>query len=324
MKNKLILPVFSTYLFETTGHPFDVSMYKLIKTIKSDFDVSMYKLIKTIKSNASFLKYNPVKSVADPFLFVNNDSLFLFYEKQILMNNGTIEMTYTKDLINWSAPITVLKHSTHLSYPFVFEDYGNVFMIPETYQKNNIQLYKANYDLTKWAFEKEILHGENYVDTSIFIHDNVYYLFTTVENNNVYQLHLFFADKLLGEFKKHPQSPIAIGDFIGRCGGSVFKLEDKIYRPVQIRENHYGESLSIFQIKVLSPTDYQEELEIEKFLSKPSILNGHHFNFTKFNNKLIIATDAVNVKFNFFQFYYRIINKVKKMIYRQKNTKIEK
>jgi len=274
---------FSINLFATNNHIFDVSSWKSIKMIKCN----------------TFLKYNPVTIIADPFLFVRNDCLFLFYEK-LVSDKGVIEMINTNDLINWTVPVTVLKRDTHLSYPFVFEDASDIFMIPETHQEKNIQLLKANQNLTKWTFEKEILNGDGYLDSSIFLHKDVYYLFTTTKKNGEYQLHLFFSEKLRGKFLRHPKSPIAVGNSVGRCGGSIFEFENKIYRPAQICKNYYGESLSLFYIKVLTPVDYEEEIEVEKILSKKFKHGGHHFNYTKFNDKLIIATDVMNLKYLFF------------------------
>ena len=279
---------FSIHLFETQDHPFDISNWKLIKNIQPDM---------------SFIKINPVQIVADPFLFVHHDELFVFYEKQILKNKGTIEMIKTKDMANWSKPITVLKRSTHLSYPFVFEDNERIFMIPETYQDKNVQLCRANKDLTEWGSEKELLSGEKYVDSSIIRHNQVYYLFTTIlRENNEQELQLYFSKDLFGEFEKHPKSPIAKGNITGRCGGAIFKYENTIFRPTQICEKYYGESLSIYSINVLTTSDYQEEIKIDRLLSKKFIHGGHHFHFAKFNNKLIIATDANNFTFNIWEF----------------------
>ena len=299
MKNFKNHDRFSIHLFETDGHPFDISKWKLIKSILSD---------------DSLIKRHPVQIVADPFLFVHLDELFLFYEKQILGGHGIIEMIKTKDLINWSKPITVLKHSTHLSYPFVFQEAGGIYMIPESYHEKNVQLCKANQNLTEWSFEKEILNGDKYVDSSILLHDRVYYLFTTViREENDYELQLYYSkDFLCDEFTKHPKSPIAKGHSVGRCGGAVFEFENKIFRPAQICEKFYGESLSIYRITTLTTNDYQEEIEIDKILSKPLVHEGHHFHCTEFNNKLIIATDAFNFTFNIWEFYDNRFNKKSK------------
>jgi len=295
MLQKIMQQTFCINLFETDDHPFHVTNWKLIKNILSD---------------RSFIKRNPVLIVADPFLFIQNDCLFLFYENQISSNSGTIEMIKTNDLIHWTEPITVLKHRTHLSFPFIFKDAGNIFMIPETYQEKNVQLCKANQDLTEFCFEKELLNGDEYVDSSIILHDHIYYLFTSViRENDDYELQLYFSKELNGEFEKHPKSPIAKGHSVGRCGGAIFEYENKIYRPAQICKHYYGESLSMYRIKMLTTNDYQEEIEIGRFLPK-----GHHFNMTKFNNKLIVATDTVGFTFNFWEFCDQMVRIIKKMI----------
>jgi len=300
MKKLITQQGFSVHLYETDSHPFEVSNWKLIKNIQSD---------------TSFIKRNPAQIVADPFLFVHKNCLFVFYEKQMSIGNGIIEMIKTKDMINWTEPITVLKRSTHLSYPFVFEEAGVIFMIPETYQEKNVQLCKANPDLTEWSVEKIILQGDEYVDSSIIRHGHIYYLFTTVlRENNKYELQLYFSKDLYGEFEKHPKSPIAVGHSAGRCGGAIFEFDNKMYRPTQICKNYYGESLSIYKIKVLTTKDYQEDIEIDKLLSKKFKHGGHHFNMAKFNNKLMIATDAVNFIFNIWVFCDKVVRRVKRIL----------
>jgi hypothetical protein len=121
---------------------------------------------------------------------------------------------------------------------------------------------------------------------------------------------------LYGEFEEHPKSPVTTGNSVGRCGGAIFEFENQLYRPAQVCENYYGESLSIFNIKSLSTKDYQEEIKIDRLLTKQFKNGGHHFNIAKFNNKLIIASDAVNFTFNFFAFYDRVVKYIKKVIKR--------
>ena len=99
---------------------------------------------------------NPVTIVADPFLFVYQDKLFLFYEKKRNYSPGVICMTCTEDLTHWSNSVVVLEEHFHLSYPYVFEEKGNVYMIPETSAVGDIRLYKAynNEVETDLIFEK--------------------------------------------------------------------------------------------------------------------------------------------------------------------------
>ena len=92
-------------------------------------------------------KPKPRRFQADPFLFVKDNELYLFYELQHWDDPGCIAMIKTKDLKVWSKPQMVLKEPFHLSFPFVFEDQGVIYMIPESQEDDSIRLYCANDDL---------------------------------------------------------------------------------------------------------------------------------------------------------------------------------
>ena len=124
----------------------------------------------------SKIAWNPTIIVADPFLFVKNEKLYLFYESKAFFSPGVIMMTSTVDLKNWSKPVVVLKESFHLSYPWVFEEEGKIYMIPETGSDKSIRLYEAvNDDLTEFRLVKKLLEQpknmfcrSGYGNTSIY------------------------------------------------------------------------------------------------------------------------------------------------------------
>ena len=91
---------------------------------------------------------------ADPFLFIRNNTLYLFYEVLRCGDKGCIMMVQTNDLKSWSEPVLVLKEPWHLSFPFVFEYNGEVYMIPESQECNEIRLYKANMNITSFSYVK--------------------------------------------------------------------------------------------------------------------------------------------------------------------------
>ena len=78
---------------------------------------------------------------------MKDNELYLFYELQHWDDPGCIAMIKTKDLKVWSKPQMVLKEPFHLSFPFVFEDQGVIYMIPESQEDDSIRLYCANDDL---------------------------------------------------------------------------------------------------------------------------------------------------------------------------------
>ena len=291
---------------------FDIRLHYSKKQI---FDLSGDTLL-TVKSDSNSFKLNPKVICADPFLFVSTNQLFLFYEEQTgYYANGVIKMISTSDLINWTSPKTVLEESFHLSFPFIFEDKGINYMIPESCEDRSIRIYEfTSDDLTSCKLNRKIFDTSAYVDSSIIKENSVYYLFTTrIEKNNYSQL-LFYSDSLNGNFEEHPKSPICIQKKYARNAGSVFKKDSKLYRPSQDCSRTYGEKVSIHEITILNQNDYQESTINDNILSSHMNIypfGGHHFNSVTFQGKEIIATDIRRPYFNIFRIYYWIKNKLK-------------
>lgn len=251
---------------------------------------------------------HPPMMQADPFLFVHNGSLHLFYEEMLLDRGlGVIKKTSTTDLKNWSKPITITHEpECHFSYPFVFEHNGTVYMMPETGCDHNIRLYKAADDtLTKFNYYKTIIQRQDekevksitfdFADSCLFIHENIYYLFTSIYENNSYKLFIYYSDKFDGLFSEHPNNPVVTGNKYARCGGSIFSVDNAIFRPCQDCTKVYGGQLHLMRIKELTPTSYIEDEYLtniipsdEKFFKE----GGHHINMTNYKGKIVIAMDA--------------------------------
>ena len=150
-------------------------------------DLEKGKNILSIPCLKPFFKLNPTIIEADPFLFVHNEKLYLFYESKPWHSPGVIKMINSKDLVNWSKPLVVLQEPFHLSFPWVFEDGGKIYMIPETSGDNSVRLYEAlKNDLSEFKFSKKLITDEHperwktsYCDTAIIKKDGIYYLLTT-------------------------------------------------------------------------------------------------------------------------------------------------
>lgn len=278
------------------------------------FNLSESTPIKDLFSTKSFFKLNPVTYNADPFLFVNNDTLYLFYEEQIrLGGKGIIKMISTQDLEKWSEPITVLSEKFHLSFPNVFQYENNIYMLPETGDDFSLKLYKPSTGLKKWSHHKTLLSGKKYVDSSIIFKDDVYYLFTSLYENGDYKLMLYMSRTIDGEYEIHPCSPIAYGKNNGRCGGSVFEFENKLYRPTQLCERYYGEGLKINEITTLSESRFSENVLFDRIIPnklKFYSIGGHHFNYCYFNGYMLSATDGLSRNYNLWEIGRRLSNRL--------------
>ena len=266
-------------------------------------------------------KPKPILFQADSFLFVKGEELYLFYELQHWDDPGYIAMIKTKDLRTWAEPQIVLKEPFHLSFPYVFEDHGNIYMVPESQESDSVRLYKANDDLTHFDSVRTLLHQErkngihyNFNDSHIYQKDGKYYLFTSYQKDWMYYQELFISDDLLnGEFIKHPCSPICTSNEFGRNGGSLIQYGDKLLRVTQDCHLNYGDNISLMEITLLNDKEYQEQLFKQNVFPKNSIFidGGHQLNIVKFMGKYIYATDYKINKWAWYKPYISLLVKLR-------------
>ena len=246
-------------------------------------------------------KPKPVLFQADSFLFVKDEVLFLFYEFQHWDNPGYIVMTKTSDLKTWTKPIIVLQEPFHLSFPYVFEDNGTVYMIPESQESDSIRLYQANDSLTSFTFVRTLLKKEreeglhyNLNDSHIYKKDDTYYLFTSYQKDWMYHQELYVTEDLLnGTFVRHPQSPVCASNEYGRNGGSLIQYGNKLLRVTQDCHQSYGDNISLMEVTQLDEQHYQEQLFMRNVFPKNSIFmdGGHQLNIVQYKGQYIYATD---------------------------------
>lgn len=287
------------------------------------FNIKRGKRIFGVDCLKPYFKANPTIIVADPFLFEYKGKLYLFYESKGLYTPGVLMMTSTSDLAHWSKPVVVLEEPFHLSYPWVFEEEGKVYMIPETGQDGSIRLYEATDDsLSSFRLVKKLLEQPEkieirmgYGDSSIYKKDGKYYLMTMLQYREpVNVLELYISDKLEGPYTVHPCSPITISNKVGRDAGCWIEHQGKLLRVSQDCTHRYGDNVHVSEITKLSPTEYEETILKEKILPADIPFykeGGHQFNVINFKGKWIVATDAKEYHRLLIS---RIINKIKRML----------
>ncbi len=228
----------------------------------------LFKLNKKSGISTSFFRFKRIlppkdRFWADPFIIYKNEKYYIFLEELLYKTNkGHIAVIEMDEKGKYTEPQTVLERDYHLSYPFLIEDTDELYMIPETMQNNNIELYKCVDFPLKWEFEQTLIADIAAVDATVLKKDDTYWLFANVKAHPAASMHdelcLFYADSLTGEWTAHPQNPIVSDVKTARPAGKIFKHKDKFYRPAQNCSKHYGYGMQICEIKTLTKEQYEE------------------------------------------------------------------
>ncbi len=158
-----------------------------------------------------------------------------------------------------------LSESFHLSYPFVFEAGGELYMCPETEEARDIRLYRCTRFPLEWSLHRILIRGVAAVDTSIAFHDGRWWLLTNIDSADMgdyrSELHLFHAETFDSErWQPHPENPVVLDSDRARNGG-LFQVEGTLYRVFQVHGfDVYGQSMGVARITEMSTEHYSEEV----------------------------------------------------------------
>jgi hypothetical protein len=182
----------------------------------------------------------------------------------------------------WSPPRRALEGDHHLSYPFVFEHEGAIYMLPETGEVDRIELYRAVEFPDEWRLHRVLLDGVTAVDATLHIEDGLLWLFAMViegpEDRG--ELRLFSSRSLDGEWRAHPRNPIVTDPGRARPAGRLFRRGGILIRPGQDCSREYGEAVVLNRVDVLSPDEYRET-PVDRIESgwMPGVERTHTFTF---------------------------------------------
>jgi len=200
-------------------------------------------------------------AVADPFAIRVGGAWHLFFEVwNWRENKGEIGHAVSTDTKRWSYDRIVLAEPFHLSYPQVFADGDNIYMIPESFQAGAVRLYQASPFPTRWKCVATLLKGEYLVDASIFQYAGTWWMFVDASPGQANDtLRLFEAEVMTGPWREHPASPIIAGDaHCARPGGRVIEYECLPMRFTQNCLPDYGTDVRAFVIDELTSNTYRE------------------------------------------------------------------
>jgi hypothetical protein len=207
----------------------------------------------------------PDRFWADPFLWRHGQQTCLFVEECHRSDGiGHISrLTLGEDLQPIGPAEPILREDRHLSYPFLFEDQGTLFMVPESAGSGRIDLYRCGGFPDCWIREKSLLTDIVAADATLFQHEGRWWLTCAARRGRVRMnesLFAFHADSPLADrWTPHPLNPL-VRDFSGaRPGGRVHRdRAGHLLRPSQDCVPRYGAGLAINRVERLTPTEFSE------------------------------------------------------------------
>ena len=198
---------------------------------------------------------------ADPFLLEHNGRKWAFFEDYVYaQKRAHIAVAEVSPDGNLISPVPCLANSQrHYSYPYVFREDGELFMIPESHDSGSVDLYRCEQFPHKWALHTTLLKGK-FVDTSVWHHDGLWWMITTRADPDPRSscLFLFYAERLSGEWQFHPANPISTDARNNRGAGRIFSAGGRLLRPSQSCCPVYGYSFTLNEIIRLSTSEYAE------------------------------------------------------------------
>jgi hypothetical protein len=219
---------------------------------------------------------------ADPFPIQVNGRHYIFFEE---MRYGAAKAHICVVEVDRdgraSTPLRVLERDYHLSYPFLVEEGGQLYMIPETANNNTVEIYRCVDFPGEWALERVLMRDVFCADATLHREGDKWWMFANAARPGADindELHLFSADRLLGEWKPHRRNPVKSDVRSARPAGRLFRQGSRLYRPGQIGAPLYGSGIALHRVTRLTHDEYVEEEEARIVPRSAAVLGIHTIN----------------------------------------------
>ncbi len=238
------------------------------------------------RERATTIQNPPGGALADPFIAARDGQVVCFVE-QIERETGLGSIAaYRIDGPRPERLGTVIYETFHMSFPFVFEFAGELYMCPETGSARDIRLYRCVEFPVRWEFCRSLMTEIVAVDTIVFESAGRWWLLTSTDRLDTGEftdsLELFSADSPLSDtWIPHPLNPV-VRDITRVRNGGVIIEGDRVLRVAQNPgPAGYGYDVTVREIVEIGPQDY-DEVEIARLGPdfRPGLDGTHHLHST--------------------------------------------
>ncbi|MFM5885568.1 MAG: hypothetical protein ACKOQ3_09650 [Novosphingobium sp.] len=244
-------------------------------------------------SHGSLLDFDPAAAsphvsktnsyFADPFLWDHEGETFCFFEEydyRTAKGHISAGRLVEGELLDVRP---VLQTGYHLSFPFLFEHGGELYMLPETSEVRRLEVWRCVDFPDRWERHATALDGVSASDSTLNLIDGTWWLFTNLSRDPFIdmnsELHVFRVDgPALETIEAHAFNPVVMDANRARNAGRILDIDGKLYRPAQENSHgRYGYGLRLMEIRSLSLDEY-DEVEARAIAPdfEPGITGCHH------------------------------------------------
>lgn len=218
---------------------------------------------------------------ADPFLVEEGERTYVFFEAYDRMKRKGV-IAYREIGVKKTDRVhIILEEPFHLSYPCVYREKENWYLIPESREAGQIVRYRARHFPDLWEQDRILIDGIEAVDTTVLPAEAA--RFTNSDGNKGMaepahsdnydpdeNLHLILY--LWERFNKGTLQVVQRQDKLWRTicqiddpngrkrpAGKVFWFQSSYYRPSQLCTRTYGEAIILNKVNVTNHTYAEEE-----------------------------------------------------------------
>jgi hypothetical protein len=202
---------------------------------------------------------------ADPFPITRQGRTFVFVEElDHRIGKGFISAVEFGAQGPAGPARPVLEEAWHLSYPFLLEHAGDLWMVPESMGNRDVAIYKCIEFPNRWERSATLLSDIELSDATIVQHDGMYYLFGVLwDGVGGYSdtLAIFHSQNLFGPWRPHAGNPVLVDRASARPAGHFVRRNGQLWRPVQDCTLGYGNALALAEIIELTPETFCQRVQ---------------------------------------------------------------
>jgi len=201
---------------------------------------------------------------ADPFPITWRGKTAIFLEDlDHRTGKGVIVAVPFDDKGPSGTALPVLEEPWHLSYPFLVEAGGELYMIPECSTVGLVALYRCLDFPARWERCATLLEGPVLADVTLIVRDGRWWMFAASHDGIggwSDTLALFSATSLFGPWQAHAHNPVFVDCTQARPAGAIVERDGRLLRPVQDCSASYGGALGLAEITRLDDGGYAQTL----------------------------------------------------------------